>query len=156
VNMKLRSDMPNLAYDRDFHKVLTGSYARLTGRPLPLRSEDPAWLYEEAPFAVVAHAGASDPRFVYANKTAQACFEYGWDEIVGMPSRLSAEAPQRAARQELLDAVARDGFVTGYKGVRIARSGRRFWIEDGVVWRVLRPDGSPVGQAASFGSWQDA
>ena len=61
------------------------------------------------------------------------------------PSRLSAEAPDRAERQALLDAVARNGFMTGYRGLRIASTGRRFWIEDGIVWELL--DGTASGAA---------
>ncbi len=67
---------------------------------------------------------------LHANKAAQACFEYGWDEITSLPSRLSAERVDREERQKLLDEVARQGFAAGYSGLRIAKSGRRFWIED--------------------------
>lgn len=146
--------MPNPATDPDFFALLTGSFATLVGRPLVPPGRDAAWLYGEAPFAVLAHDGGADPCFVYANRTAQACFEYDVDAIVGLPSRLSAEAPEREARQALLDAVARDGFAEGYRGVRVTRSGRRFWIEDGVVWSLRRPDGSVAGQAATFASWR--
>ncbi|HEY0234301.1 MAG TPA: MEKHLA domain-containing protein, partial [Afipia sp.] len=59
-----------------------------------------------------------------------------WGELIGLPSRLSAEAPERAERQRLLDAVARDGFISNYKGVRISKSGRRFWIENAIVWQL--------------------
>ncbi len=48
---------------------------------------------------------AEDPRFFYANRAAQACFGYSWIEFIGMPSRLSAEMPERAARQKLLEQV---------------------------------------------------
>ena len=146
----------SLARDPDFFRLLVDSHARVVGAPLLPAPRDVDWLYAQAPFALLAHDGGADPRFTYANRTAQACFEYAWDEIVGLPSRLSAEAPERAARQRLLDAVARDGFATGYRGIRIARSGRRFWIEDGVVWQLRRPDGSVVGQVATFAAWRDA
>ena len=72
-----------------------------------------------APFAVLAHDISDDPRFVYANETAQRCFEYSWNELVGMHSRLSAEQPARDERQRLLDIVTRDGFVTDYRDVRL-------------------------------------
>ncbi|MDQ7250775.1 MEKHLA domain-containing protein [Dongia sedimenti] len=135
--------------------LLTGSYARLVGRSLVPQAADPDWLYDEAPFAVLAHDTAADPRFFYANRAAQACFGYSWIEFVGMPSRLSAEAPERAARQALLDAVARDGYVADYRGVRIAKSGRRFWIEQAVVWELVDADGTRRGQAATFERWVD-
>ncbi len=47
---------------------------------------------------MLAHNTDPDPRFIYANKTAQACFEYAGDEFITLPSRLSAEAPNRAER----------------------------------------------------------
>jgi len=56
----------------------------------------------------------------------------------------------------ILKSVAEKGFVTGYRGLRIARSGRRFWIEDGVVWQLMTETGTSFGQAAVFRSWRDA
>lgn len=147
---------PDLALDPDFFTLLTGSHAGLVGRPLVPQGRDAAWLYREAPFAVLAHDTSPDPRFIYANRTAQACFGYDWAAITALPSRLSAEAPDRAERQALLDAVARDGFATGYRGLRIARSGDRFWIEDGVVWQLIDRDGRVRGQAATFARWRAA
>ena len=146
---------PNLSVDRAFFDLLTASYARLTGKPLAPAGKTAAWLYEEASFAVLAHNSDADPRFVYANRTAQACFEYGWDEIVTLPSRLSAEAPDRAERQRLMEAVARNGFIADYSGVRVAKSGRRFRIENGVVWQLFDEAGTLHGQAATFSSWPD-
>jgi PAS domain S-box-containing protein len=147
--------MTDLSRDPDFFAVLTGSYARRLGEPLVPPGADAAWLYGQAPFAVLAHDGAADPRFIYANRAAQACFGYTQEEMVGLPSRLSAEMPERAERQRLLDAVARDGFTRGYRGLRIAKDGRRFWIEQAVVWQLDR-DGVIVGQAATFSEWRDA
>ena len=139
--------------DSEFFILLTGSYARLVGKPLGAASA--AWLYREAPFAVVAHDTDPDPRFVYANRAAQACFGYGWEEFVALPSRLSAEAALQEKRQAVLDAVARDGFVAGYSGIRIARSGRRFRILDTVIWQLIDETGTVCGQAATFARWED-
>jgi hypothetical protein len=140
--------------DPDFFALLTGSYERLVGTKLVPDGVDAAWLYAEAPFAVLAHDGFEDPKFIYANKCAQACFGYDWDEIIKLPSRLCAEPADRAERQALLDAVARRGFMSGYKGVRVAKSGRRFVIEDGLVWELNDAHGRRHGQAATFSSWR--
>ena len=145
----------NLSTDPQFFAVLTGSYARLVGAPLVPPGKDPDWLYRYAPFAVVAHNTDPDPMFIYANKAAQTCFEYSWEEFTSLPSRLSAEAPDRAERQSLLDEVALKGFLLGYRGVRVAKSGRRFIISGGVVWELLDEDGVRHGQAATFRSWRD-
>jgi PAS domain-containing protein len=152
-----------LAYDSDFFGLLVSSYRRTVGAEPAFFEPGPpgqrpsaAWLYDEGRHPVLAHNTDPDPRFIYANKAAQACFEYGWDEIVSLPSRLSAEPVDREERQKLLDDVARQGFATGYSGLRIAKSGRRFWIEDGVVWQLIDEDGAVRGQAATFAKWRDA
>ncbi|HEX4504929.1 MAG TPA: MEKHLA domain-containing protein [Alphaproteobacteria bacterium] len=138
--------------DPEFFALLTGSYARLTGEPLGAVSA--AWLYREAPFVVLAHNTDADPRFIYANRAAQACFGYGWEEFVTLPSRLSAEAALRAERQGMLEAVTRDGFVADYGGIRIAKSGRRFRILDTIIWQLVDEAGLIRGQAATFAEWE--
>jgi len=150
----------SLARDPDFLRLLAGSHARLVGAPLlPEDARDDEararWLYEAAPFCVLAHNTDADPRFIYANRAAQARFEYGWDEFTTLPSRLSAEAPDRAERQRLLDAVTRDGFIGDYRGLRIAKSGRRFWIESATVWQLVDEAGALHGQAAAFRDWRE-
>jgi PAS domain-containing protein len=144
--------------DPDFFSLLVSSYRRMAGQePDFLRGGEATadWLYAHSPYAVLAHDTAQVPRFIYANRAAQACFEYSWDEIVGLPSHLSAEPQDRAERQRLLDQVQAHGHAAGYSGVRIAKSGRRFRIEDGVVWQLIDADGVLRGQAASFGRWHD-
>jgi hypothetical protein len=145
----------DLSTDPAFFALLTESYARLLGKPLVPPGADAQWLYAGAPFVVLAHSAADDPKFIYANKAAQACFGYSWKEFLALPSRLSAEAPDRAARQALLEKVARDGFMAGYSGVRVAKSGKRFIIEDGIVWELIDRAGNRHGQAATFLSWRD-
>ena len=145
----------DLKSDASFFALLTESYARLVGTPLVPPGRDATWLYREAPFVVLAHGPDPDPRFIYANKTAQDCFGYSWEEFLALPSRLSAETQDQAERQRLLDRVRRDGFMSGYRGVRIAKSGRRFIIADGVVWEMIDKQGTRHGQAATFSSWRD-
>jgi hypothetical protein len=145
----------DLSSNRDFFALLTDSHARLVGRPLVPPGTDAGWLYRDAPFAVLAHGTEPDPTFIYANLAAQVCFEYSWDEFITLPSRLSAEAPDQAERQRLLEQVERDGFLSGYRGVRVAKSGRRFIIESGVVWELIDRSGQRHGQAATFLSWRN-
>jgi hypothetical protein len=148
-------NLKDLLTDPAFFALMTGSYARLVGTPLVPQGKDASWLYSQAPFAVVAHNTDADPKFIYANMCAQACFEYSWEEFIGLPSRLSAEAPERAERQALLDAVAKNGFMSGYRGIRVAKSGRRFLIENGVVWELIDENGIGHGAAATFPSWRN-
>jgi hypothetical protein len=142
------------AYELPFIEALLASYAAALNEPLVPGQANleaaAAWLYAEADFAVLAHDTQADPSFVYANVAAQRHFEGSWVDLVGMPSRLSAEAPERAERAAMLAQVAQHGFTRGYRGLRVARSGRRFWIEQGIIWNVYGPGGVPWGQAASF------
>ncbi len=139
--------------------ILLESYRRVVGKslvPAGLTDVEAAlWLYEDAPCCVLAHNTDADPRFTYANKAAQRRFEYSWSEFTALPSRLSAEEPNRTERQHLLSRVARDGFADGYKGLRISRSGRRFLIEDGTVWQLTDSRGVLHGQGAMFPTSRD-
>lgn len=146
--------MTALLLDPDFFALLTGSYACHLGASLVPADTGADWLYAHAPFAVLAHDASPDPRFIYANRAAQARFGYEADEIVGLPSRFSAEAPDRAERQALLDAVAQHGFTRDYRGLRVAKGGRRFWIEEAVIWQLER-EGAMVGIAATFSKWRE-
>ena len=140
-------------WDSPWVRLLLDSHLRLLGRELAGEAgarPTAHWLYHQAPFCLVAHDGNSDPRFVYANLAAQRCFEYPWQEFVGLPSRLSAPTGEREERAELLASVAVRGFAQGYRGLRSAKSGRRFWIEDVTVWNLLDPGGRLCGQAAAY------
>ena len=145
----------DLKTDSWFFALLTESYARLVGSALVPPGKDATWLYRDAPFVVLAHGTGPDPHFIYANKAAEGCFGYAWEEFLTLPSRHSAETQDQAERQRLLDQVHRDGFISGYRGVRIAKSGQRFIIEHGVVWELIDLQGTRHGQAATFASWQD-
>lgn len=153
------------AEDPLFFALLVESYRRITGQQppflaapfLPPGAQPSArWLYAEAPVCVLAHNTAPDPHFIYANRCAQELFGYTLDEMMALPSRLSAEEPARGERQSLLQQVAKNGFATGYSGMRIAKSGRRFRIEDGVLWQLKDHDGVLQGVAATFATWRDA
>jgi hypothetical protein len=148
--------------------LLVSSYAAVVGEPLPGVPGTPGlagltdsaaadWLYA-APFGLLAHDESADPLFVYANLMAQEHFGYDWDEFVGLPSRLSAGGEAREARRVFMDAVRREGYADGYRGLRVAKSGRLFWIEDVTIWNIPDPSspGQLVGQAALIRGWADA
>ena len=71
-----------------------------------------------------------------------------------MPSRYTAEAPDRAERARLLAEVATRGFIDDYAGVRIARTGNRFQIARATVWNLTDETGRRCGQAATFREWR--
>jgi PAS domain S-box-containing protein len=145
--------------DVQFAELLTYSYQRIVGTsmlPSDQAGADAArWLYEDAPFALLAQDTSTDPRFVYANRKAQRCFEYSWDEFVVMPARLSAHAADQEHRRKFLEGVLQQGYADNYRGLRIAKSGRRFWIEDTTVWNLVDRNGILQGQAALVPRWND-
>lgn len=141
---------PTGTLDAALFALLTRSHLALVGEPLVPAGADARWLYEDAPFGLLAHATEDDPRFVYANRLAQERFASTWQGLVGTRSRLAAEPDAQEDRDRLLAAVARDGFVTGYRGRRIGRDGHPFWIEEVTMWDLLDADGFRIGQAARF------
>lgn len=137
--------------------LLIRSYRHWTGRDLidpGLTGTAAAQALYHAPFVVLSHDTAADPRFDYANLAAQRLFELPWSRIVGMPSRYSAEPLAREARARLLDQVARQGYADDYTGIRVSASGRRFLVRRATVWNLIDEAGLFRGQAASFGHWE--
>ena len=142
----------DLRYAPGFFNLLAGSYHRLTGHELVPAATPPdegaRYLYEQAPFGLLAHNMADDPVFIYGNQAAQDLFGYDWAELTRLPSRLSAEAPDREERQRFLERVGRNGFVADYSGIRINKSGRKFRIAGACVWQLIDDEGQLHGQAA--------
>lgn len=129
--------------------LIATSHVRLFGRPLATGEDLVAALWS-APDAIVAHGIETDPLFFFANAAALAAFESDLGAFVGMPSRLSAEAPLREERRALLERVSAQGCIDDYAGVRITARGRRFRIDPARVWNLLDDDGACHGQAAAF------
>jgi len=156
--MSLPAPSPANHFYADHLQRLRQSYERLTGKgfgPGHLHGSAFAEAIYHAPYVVVSHGTEPDPIFNYANLAAQSLFELPWQEFCQLPSRLSAEPPNQSERQTLLDAVTNQGFMAGYEGIRIAKSGRRFWIKDVMVWNLSDDQGIFRGQAAIYSHWQD-
>lgn len=133
--------------------LLCTSFERLLGRPLlPLAppGADETVSLMDAPFVVLSHTTDDDPVFNYANHTAMRLFELKAEDILGMPSRFSAEPVHRDERARLLHEVTTNGFIADYTGIRITGTGRRFRVEGAVVWNLLDGEGAFRGQAATF------
>jgi hypothetical protein len=130
--------------------LIAESFERLLGRQL-VEGPDVVEALWTAPHAVVAHGIEDDPIFFFGNRAALAAFETTFEEFTRLPSRLSAEAPLRGERQGLLDRVTSHGFIDDYAGIRISAKGRRFRIENAVVWNLIDEGGVRRGQAATFG-----
>ena len=122
----------------------------MLARPLIEADQDIVAALRDAPQAIVAHGTEADPLFFFGNRAALAKFETTPAAFIGMPSRLSAEAPLREERAALLERVGRDGFIDDYAGIRISARGTRFRIENAVVWNLVDAAGVRHGQAAMF------
>jgi len=134
--------------------LMVRSYQRLTGRQLlrvvPTTDNELRRALWESPRAIVAHSTEYDPVFFYGNRLALQLFEMNFAEFTRTPSRLSAEPVAQEARAEMLESVSRSGFMDGYAGMRIAKSGRRFMISGATVWNLRDENGGYHGQAAVF------
>jgi len=136
---------------------LLDSFRRWTGRELVARIgrrvEQAETLYV-APFIVVSHGTEADPILNYGNRAALHLWETTWDAFSRIPSRLTAEPVNQAERQRMLEQALSKGYIDDYRGVRLSTTGRRFLVEDALVWNVVDPDGRRLGQAATFSRWR--
>lgn len=141
----------------DWCQHLLNSFRHWTGRELIPRLEHPEYEAHAlflAPFVVVSHGIQDDPILNYGNQLALEVWEMTWDELVATPSRLTAEPVNRAEREWMLEQARRRGFIDNYRGVRISRTGKRFLVENALVWNVVDQAGYRVGQAATFRQWR--
>lgn len=91
---------PANRYQLDHAERLRNSFHTLTGRYLidpALSPEAAAGALFHAPFVVLSHDTAPDPILTYGNLTALNLFALTWEELIQMPSRLTAEAPNRGS-----------------------------------------------------------
>lgn len=152
---------------------LLRSHEQAFGRPLlvGLSADATPLQWSQALFAaatvVLAHEGADPgadpgPRLIYANRAALHVWRRTWGEMVGMPSRLTAEPTERAGRALALQRVQHQRAIADYCGIRIDSCGRRFQISGARVWSLHQTTGgagvdhgspAPCGQAASFSAW---
>ena len=148
---------PANRYQVGHAELLRRSFHALTGRDLidpALSPEAAAETLFHAPFVILSHNTAPDPILTYGNLTVLKLFALSWEQLIQMPSRLTAEAPNRVERARLLAEVTRRGFIDDYSGVRISRTGQRFLIQQATVWNLTDDEGQLCGQAAMFREWQ--
>lgn len=132
---------------------LLWSFHHWTGRSLldvygsPWEQVQQLW---DAPFGLLSHNTDVDPIFTYGNRQALQTFGYSWVELTQLPSRLSAEPQAQSDRDRLLAASRAQGVVEGYSGIRIRKTGDRFWIQDGTLWNLVDDRGEYHGQAATI------
>ena len=135
---------------------LLNSFRHWTSRELIERLGEPdaqASRLFQAPFVVVSHGAETDPLLNYGNQIALDLWEMTWDQLVQMPSRLTAEPVNRAEREGMLEQAKACGYLDTYRGVRMTSTGRRFLVENVLIWNVVDAEGRRIGQAATFSQW---
>ncbi|CAN5754523.1 MEKHLA domain-containing protein [soil metagenome] len=149
---------PLLSEDIIRHSTLLAtSFTQVTGQRLLEEDLSGAALAEalyQAPFVLLSHGTQPDPVFNYANRTAQRLWEMDWERFTSLPSRFSAEPVAMAERQALMEEARQKGFLSDYSGVRISSTGRRFLIQNAILWNVHDQEGAYRGQAAIFKDWK--
>ena len=144
-------------YLENHARLLLDSFRHWTGKSLVQQDRSPTEQARElfyASFVVLSHDGSIDPLLNYANEAGLHLFALKWEELIALPSRLTAEPLHRDERARLLGRVTEHGYIDDYTGVRISRTGRRFFIEQATVWNVRDEQGAPYGQAATFSRWR--
>ncbi|UDF02566.1 MEKHLA domain-containing protein [Asticcacaulis sp. AND118] len=143
-----------------YNRLMANSFRRFTGQDMAgnagtLTDSELADALFQAPQAIVSHGTEADPVFRYANAQALALWEMEWKAFTRLPSRHSAEGDSgiQSDRNDLLRAALAQGHVDHYTGIRVSASGRRFHIEDTVLWNVVDEAGIRYGQAAFIRRW---
>jgi hypothetical protein len=140
----------------EWSQLLLNSFRHWVGRDLLERVGDSnyqAHALFQSPFVVVSHGTEEDPLLNYGNQVALELWELTWEQLMKTPSRLTAEPVNRAEREWMLEQAKTRGYLDTYRGVRISSTGRRFLVENAVVWNVVNAGGQRVGQAATFAQW---
>lgn len=140
----------------DWSQILFNSYQKLLNKQLVDCDHTPEKISEalfKAPFALVSHGIQADPIFNYGNQTALKLWSISWEELIKLPSRMSAEPVNQAARKLMLEQAARKGYIDDYQGVRITTSGDKFSISQAIIWNLTDKSGKKCGQAATFSDW---
>jgi hypothetical protein len=136
-------------------QLLLNSFEQLLGYPLiptdPERS--PAEALFRASTVVISHGVQDDPILNYGNQAALQLWEMDWQRFTQTPSRLTAQPMERSERQRMLAEAKQKGYYDQYRGIRISSTGKRFFIENAIIWNVIDDQQRLQGQAATFSRW---
>lgn len=140
-------------------QLLLYSFHHWTGKPLmpiadrrsPLEIANSLF---NANFVVVSHGTQADPILNYGNQKALDLWQMDWATFITTPSRYTAEPIERSEREQLLAQAKSQGYISNYRGIRIASNGDRFYINQAIIWNVVDKNGKLWGQAATFSNWE--
>ena len=140
----------------EWSQLLLNSFLHWTGRELLERaggSDYQAHALFQSPFVVVSHGVEEDPLLNYGNQLALELWVMTWEDLTRTASRLTTEPMNRAEREWMLEQARTRGYLDTSRGVRITSTGRRFLVENALIWNVVDAAGRRVGQAATFSQW---
>lgn len=138
-------------------QYLLDSYAHWVKQELIQRSGTP---FEQAErlfnsaFVVASHGVGNDPLLNYGNQAALNLWTMDWQQFTQTPSRLTAEPINREERARMLELAKTQGYISDYRGVRISSTGKRFLVDQAIIWNIHKSDGTAIGQGATFSSWK--
>ncbi|MDM9381334.1 MEKHLA domain-containing protein [Chlorogloeopsis sp. ULAP01] len=133
---------------KSFHYWLGYSLLDVNGSP-----EKIAQALFQAPFVLASHDTQADPILNYGNCKALELWELSWEEFTRMPSRRTAQQMLQQERgRRLTDTVTRG--YSKFPAIRITSTGKRFQIEEVILWNVLDEDERYCGQAAMFSNYK--
>ena len=139
-------------------QYLLDSYLGQVKKELIIREGSPLEQAEclfNSPFVVASHGTQPDPILNYGNRAALDLWQMSWVEFVQTPSRQTAEPMNREERSIMLEQARAKGYIANYRGVRISKTGKRFFINNATIWNILTPDSTLLGQGATFSEWDD-
>ena len=140
--------------------LILNSYQKAFGTPLLVCNyfNCPSRTVNQEVFAMrkplLSHDLTRDPCLTYVNASALLLWHCRWDEMVGIPSRITAPTNQRQQRSAVLNRASNKTSLSGYSGIRVDSLGRRFYIKNAQIWTIWNEIGLPYGQAATFSSWE--
>ena len=161
---KAQAPTPHLSPLSIFHALnLIDSHLRIVGTPLlPVTAGTsieaaPTALFEAAA-VVVSHNTQTPPVFNYGNAAALSLWGLSWHEFTALPSERSAadDTDVQSSRKKALEAAKAQGVVREYSGVRVTSTGRRFQLEDAVLWTIVLPKGEGLDSTEQDGIMADA
>lgn len=143
-------------------QLLLYSFNQWTGKHLISNHQSPitnspletAILLFHADYVVVSHGLQADPILNYGNQKALDLWKMDWQTFTATPSRYTAEPMERNEREQLLAQAKSQGYISDYRGIRIASTGDRFYIDKAIIWNVVDTEGKLWGQAATFRDWE--
>lgn len=102
---------------------------------------------------VLVHDNSKDPYLIYANYAALQLWDRCWEQMIGMPSRLTTPKEEQIKREDALLKVSEQNAIKHYEGIRVNSKGEYFMIRNACIWTIWDEKNILYGQAATFDDW---